>query len=603
MINTLHQVIFALPDSYRVMGGNMRRMAALISICFTVQGIQAVPEEVIRVWATSAVQKVRPQDPIQSANLTWSEKTKTISVEGARNEHIPFQVVITASPPPTRYDKAQAGFFAEVSDLVSPSGRISHDKVKVYFEHVILCYGKSSPVGDTGFWPDALAPLTDPFSMDSEFRSFVKNRALWIDVIVPRDASAGNYTGTLTVTKDGKPLDQLNLRLLVYDFALPDETHLITYMNISKGWLQSVNEPKLSPAQLKDLLQKYYEFIYANRMEPWFNEPLQPEIAEEQDGAIKVSFDDGLYRHYMNDLKTKRVLLEAEPGGLRAGAHYPLFSDGFNRRIGSYLAQVAEYFRQHGWTQRLVFNSPIDEPNTAQHFSDTRKWAELVHRSAPGIPFLVTRSPVPTHPEWGTLAGYANNFSIHGNDLNSPAVKKAIHEEQAKGGEITWYISCDQVYPQPNYFIDAPAMDPVMVPWITWKYGMNGILYWALNFWPQTRDPWLDPVTYLSGFLCSNGFVLNGEGSLLYPGDRAPRFTRQRGVDGPVSSIRFELLREGIEDYEYLWLLTSLGDEKFANEAAASLVVDVSAFSRNAEELFALRRRMAERIMALQGRK
>jgi hypothetical protein len=90
--------------------------------------------------------------------------------------------------------------------------------------------------------------------------------------------------------------------------------------------------------------------------------------------------------------------------------------------------------------------------------------------------------------------------------------------------------------------------------------------------------------------------VLNGEGSLLYPGSRARRYTGQNDVAGPVSSIRFELLREGIEDYEYLWMLKSLGDGAFADEAARRMVVDVSAFSRNPEELFALREEMAKRI-------
>ena len=89
-------------------------------------------------------------------------------------------------------------------------------------------------------------------------------------------------------------------------------------------------------------------------------------------------------------------------------------------------------------------------------------------------------------------------------------------------------------------------------------------LYWAANFWNQTPDPWLDPVTYISGFDCSGGWVLNGEGSLIYPGDQTKRYTGQPDVIGPVSSIRMELLREGIEDYEYLWMLKDLGDKEFA---------------------------------------
>ena len=161
---------------------------------------------------------------------------------------------------------------------------------------------------------------------------------------------------------------------------------------------------------------------------------------------------------------------------------------------------------------------------------------------------------------------------------------------------MTWYISCDQVYPQPNYFIDAPALDPVMVPWITERYQMDGVLYWALNFWSQTPDPWLDAVTFISGFVCSDGGVLNGEGSLLYPGDRIERYTGQSNIDGPVSSIRFELLREGIEDYDYLWMLKQKGEKDFAEEQVKDLVIDVSSFSRNVEELYLARKAMAEKL-------
>jgi hypothetical protein len=93
--------------------------------------------------------------------------------------------------------------------------------------------------------------------------------------------------------------------------------------------------------------------------------------------------------------------------------------------------------------------------------------------------------------------------------------------------------------------------------------------------------------------------VLNGEGSFLYPGDHAKRFTGQPNVDGPVSSIRFELLREGIEDYDYLSMLKSKGDEKFADSVTRQLVIDVSTFSRSVEELYLARQAMARRLEAL----
>ncbi|MDR2894905.1 MAG: DUF4091 domain-containing protein, partial [Alistipes sp.] len=232
---------------------------------------------------------------------------------------------------------------------------------------------------------------------------------------------------------------------------------------------------------------------------------------------------------------------------------------------------------------------------------NTRKWGSLVQEYTDDVPFLVTRTPVPPKetPEWGSLRGYVNNYSIHGNHLNDPDVKRIIAEEKAIGGEMTWYVSCDQRFPQPNYFIDAPAMDMVMLPWITARYQMDGILYWAINWWSSTVTPWIDADTFPSGFLCSDGWILNGEGTLWYPGDNVRQYTGQPDVEGPISSIRFELLREGIEDFVYLSMLKDLGDEAFSDYMAESMVVDVKAFSRNVAVLHDTRREMARRIESL----
>jgi hypothetical protein len=120
-----------------------------------------------------------------------------------------------------------------------------------------------------------------------------------------------------------------------------------------------------------------------------------------------------------------------------------------------------------------------------------------------------------------------------------------------------------------------------------------------MNFWSQTPNPWLDAVTFISGFLCSDGYILNGEGSFLYPGDYTKIYTGQPNVYGPISSIRFELLREGIEDYEYLWMLKDLGDKKYADSLVRNIVVDVSTFSRNRDELYSTRKAMAQRLAEL----
>jgi hypothetical protein len=47
----------------------------------------------------------------------------------------------------------------------------------------------------------------------------------------------------------------------------------------------------------------------------------------------------------------------------------------------------------------------------------------------------------------------------------------------------------------------------------------------------------------------------NGDGRFLYPPNRDPAKDRTKYLCGPVDSVRWEILREGIEDYEYFVLL------------------------------------------------
>ncbi|MBI5008176.1 MAG: DUF4091 domain-containing protein, partial [Bacteroidia bacterium] len=419
-----------------------------------------------------------------------------------------------------------------------------------------------------------------------------------IDVFIPSGTPKGIYSGTITVTRFDKVISTLGVEVEVYGFSLPEETHLITYVNLSKGEIAQFHNKPVSSPEIEQLSMKYFEFLSDHRMETWFNDPLVPELIIKGEN-VEVKFNDERYAYYLNKMKLKRVILETVPHQLAQNIKAEPFSPVFNKMVKSYLTAVEAYFRKNGWSSKLVFNSPIDEPNTKKDYEETRKYAELVHEAVPGVHFLATESPVTDNPEWGTLRGYVNDFCVHGNSLNDPEVKKALKEEQAKGGEATWYISCDQAYPQPNYFIDAPVLDPVMVPWITARHKMNGILYWAANFWNQTPDPWLDPVTFISGFDCSGGYVLNGEGSLIYPGNHTKRYTGQPDVDGPVSSIRFEMLREGIEDYEYLWMLKDKGAGDFAEEQITNMVIDVSTFSRNLEELYLTRIAMAAKLEEL----
>jgi len=126
-----------------------------------------------------------------------------------------------------------------------------------------------------------------------------------------------------------------------------------------------------------------------------------------------------------------------------------------------------------------------------------------------------------------------------------------------------------------------------------WKYRAQGLLYWHVNYW-SGEDPWRNPATFAKD--------QNGNGSLYYP---AP--------DGPVPSIRLEVLRDGLDDYDYLETLkqraaatTARGgalpdDVRRLLEVDAGLIASPRSYAKDPAVLLARRTAMAEAIERLGG--
>jgi len=89
----------------------------------------------------------------------------------------------------------------------------------------------------------------------------------------------------------------------------------------------------------------------------------------------------------------------------------------------------------------------------------------------------------------------------------------------------------------------------------------------------------------------------NGDGFLTYPG-------KQVGIDGPVTSIRLEILRDGNEDIEYFniyrkLLGNDLDAERQVQAIIAPVAVDLTHWDHDPKMLEAQRDALARKIMAL----
>ncbi len=137
----------------------------------------------------------------------------------------------------------------------------------------------------------------------------------------------------------------------------------------------------------------------------------------------------------------------------------------------------------------------------------------------------------------------------------------------------------------PSYMIDASAVRNRAMQWLDFKYRLSGELYYETAM-AYTHDPWTNQWD----------FTGNGDGTLFYPGTPA----RIGGTTHiPVASIRLAMIREGMEDYEYLALLSRSGGDADARAIADRLFPNAYSTEIDPAALMAAREEIASRIVAL----
>jgi hypothetical protein len=102
---------------------------------------------------------------------------------------------------------------------------------------------------------------------------------------------------------------------------------------------------------------------------------------------------------------------------------------------------------------------------------------------------------------------------------------RRMHEDPSR--YVTFYTCCWPYFP--NTFLYSPLRESRLLAWLAWKYGFDGYTRWAVNAFPE--DVWTQP----------NYKWHSGDMYFVYP-----------GREGPLDGMRWELMRQGIQDYEAL---------------------------------------------------
>ena len=220
--------------------------------------------------------------------------------------------------------------------------------------------------------------------------------------------------------------------------------------------------------------------------------------------------------------------------------------------FGRYVGTLTDHLRERGWLDE-AYTYWFDEPEPTQ-YAFVRGGFEKLRRLAPGLRGMLTEEIKP-----GLIGGPSVWCPVsHEFDV------AAAEERRQAGEQLWWYICCVPKAPYATEFIDHPGTALRVWLWQTWQRGITGILIWDSNYWTSPaaypaapQNPWQDPMSWVSSGKPGEKHPWgNGDGRFLYPPEAAANGRPERFIDEPpVDSIRWEMLRDGLEDYEYLYLL------------------------------------------------
>lgn len=545
---------------------------------FTVENPSEI-NYVYKIWAIDDCVKIWPYEKPQAENYVWDGGSSTVKLFSAKNEYIGFQLIIKSGLNDLTVNRVFA------SNLTGPGviGKQNISLMKVHYLNVTepstSMYG---PVTlGKGEYPDPLIPLEAPRFVMPITINKGRNQPIWVDIYVPPETLSGHYNGIFEVEFSDIGKVSVNLELDVWDFTLPDQTHLKTFFYYGPEQIFWAHHISLSDIfSYMQLEMQYQRETHKHRM--------------------NMATDVGCYGNWAAYLDRAGLYLSGKA-----------FKDGAGKGVGSCLWPVGEAFdlinetnfkeacrwyvetfAKEGWQDKL-FLYIVDEPGDLESYDLVRKLGSWVHEApSPGnkLPFMVTESPVPQRAEFGSLVGFVDIWCS--GDFYGPM------QERQKAGERIWTYNGGP--DSAAQLIDTHGLACRSWAWTAWRYNIECWFLWDLTYWVDKHnlrnqplvmtDLWVNPLTFDQRRKNPRPRWPdwgNGDGTFLYPG-------YDFGIDGPITSFRMKAFRRGMQDYEYLYLLSSFGKREIADKFAEELNYSKN---KDPEKWYAVRFELAKEIL------
>lgn len=453
----------------------------------------------------------------------------------------------------------------ELSPLTAGDNTISVDNIKAGFVRYVItdefaggCGYRKPQDFDSSIVADAI-DIVPALSVAAQ-----TVQPVWLSIQIPATAQPGKYKGSITIIADKKY--KLPYTVNVINRALPEasewEFHLDLWQHPA-AVARIHDVPLWSEAHFNTMRPYYTMLVNAGQKcittsimnEPWGHQtyddfPSLIQWTKRKDGSWH--YDYSIFDKYVEFVMSCGIREQINcysmvPWALSFAYHDELTGKdtAVNAAIGSaayynhwipMLQDFTRHLKQKGWFS--ITTIAMDE----RPMKDMQVVIDLLKAVDPGWKIALAGN---YHPE---IEKDIYDYCVASN-LQFPDTVLTARIQAGKPS--TFYTCCSEHYP--NGFTFSPPDEHVWLGWYAAAKGFKGYLRWAFNSW--VKDPFTD-----SRFRAWPA----GDTYQVYP--------------GPRSSIRFEKLLEGIQDYEKIRLMRAFYQEKNDQVSLKQLDVILSGF-------------------------
>lgn len=545
---------------------------SLLAALLAAGPVAAAPLEVSGLPATAKI------TPDEAPGEFW--RAGRLVLDCARNESESGQLVVRGDAPVAELSLA-AGELR--SDDGAVLGAEAWRVYRVEWVDVNAPYEVDQPSTQPDWRPDPLPPVrpgADRFALQPG-----RNLIFWLTVTVPEVARPGLYRGRVVFRAGQAEVGAATVELRVRGYALPRRPILQSMIGLAVGNVHKAHgcvtdedKERVTRLYLDEYVRaRLSPFLYApgtQAFNPLPNAAIRWTFVKGADGrptgeaAVDFSGFDREGERYLNGRQAFSAFNIAPYLWARRQVEgrrelYLRFADAagtvvegngadgavnpvFDRLVVNVFRDITAHLAGKGWLDRAVYYV-TDEPSD-DDVPVLARICKLIRQADPRLPTALTYDPA-NRPRLAELVDAQGRSLI---SLWIPYCtmyrEEVAAEQRGKGAEYWLYdVSATALISHTG------TLNRAMF-WDVWRRRAKGYLYYLSAWWGRQATPWERPNFVLPEFTYR---YHHGDGYFFYPPLRTGVPDQPIG-DYVVPTIRWELMREGAEDYDALAILERL---------------------------------------------